>query len=282
MIRKLFRAFLRRALPRHFREIFIEDVFQSFGMDPLLYSYNRIGILNYRDLQESGEVFFLQKICLPHLQKFACPILFDVGANTGEYSLELAFLFPKSKIFAFEPLESAFLKAQSQLSGFNNVEVLPLALGSEKGLKEIFVYRNDPISQHASLFKNVLEDIHKNNQIISQSIELDTLGSFCSSRGIEKIHFLKIDTEGFEMEVLKGASSLITNNLIEIIQFEFNEMNVVSRVFFKDFFDLFKKSNYRLYRLNSRELIPIKEYDAIHEIYKFQNLIALSSSVHHV
>ena len=77
------------------------------------------------------------------------------------------------------------------------------------------------------------------------------------------------------MEVLKGAKILLGSQRIKAIQFEFNEMNIVSHSTFKDFWDLLSK-NYKLYRIvNSNFLIEIKKYHPLrNEIYGYQNIIA--------
>jgi hypothetical protein len=66
---------------------------------------------------------------------------------------------------------------------------------------------------------------------------------------------------------------MINGGNIKIIQFEFNEMNIVSRVFLKDFYQILKA--YKIYRLCETELIPLFHYDSINEIFKFQNIIAI-------
>jgi hypothetical protein len=77
------------------------------------------------------------------------------------------------------------------------------------------------------------------------------------------------------MEVLKGAVNMITSGRIDIIQFEFNEMHVIARVFFKDFYELLSQQ-YFLYRLNTDSLIPLKGYDTFYEVFKFQNIVAVN------
>ena len=77
------------------------------------------------------------------------------------------------------------------------------------------------------------------------------------------------------MEVLKGAIKLISENRVGIIQFEFNEMNIVSRVFLRDFYKILDK--YNIYRLDSNKLIPLLEYNSTNEIFKFQNLLAVNN-----
>jgi hypothetical protein len=70
---------------------------------------------------------------------------------------------------------------------------------------------------------------------------------------------------------------MISLDRIDFIQFEFNEMNIISRVFLKDFYQIL--SNYNLYRLDSNRLIPLFNYDSTNEIFKFQNFLAIHNYV---
>jgi hypothetical protein len=75
-------------------------------------------------------------------------------------------------------------------------------------------------------------------------VSLSTLGSFCRDHGIQRIDFLKIDTEGNELKVLQGAKSMLQSNSIHSIQLEINEMNVVVRVFLKDFCEISERISF--------------------------------------
>jgi hypothetical protein len=71
-------------------------------------------------------------------------------------------------------------------------------------------------------------------------------------------------------------AELLQENRIDIIQFEFGEMNIASRVFFKDFYDLLS-GQYHLYRLLPNGLLPLEPYNARrHEIFIYQNIIAIN------
>ncbi len=85
---------------------------------------------------------------------------------------------------------------------------------------------------------------------------------------------MKLDTEGHELEVLKGATGLISQDAIGVIQFEFNEMNVLSRVFLRDFYRLLE--GYYMYRLDSNRLVPLYRYSSENEIFRFQNFVAFN------
>ena len=86
---------------------------------------------------------------------------------------------------------------------------------------------------------------------------------------------MKIDVEGNELSVLQGAKRLIEEGKIKIIQFEFNWINVYSKVFMEDFRELLK--DYDLYRLLPRGLLKIDfSKKTYYEIYNFQNILAIN------
>lgn len=88
---------------------------------------------------------------------------------------------------------------------------------------------------------------------------------------------MKVDTEGNEYHVLEGATQLLHNNKVDVIQFEFNEMNVISRVFLKDFYDLLPK--HTMYRLDTQRLIPLGDYSPLNEVFRIQNIIAIHNDL---
>ena len=107
---------------------------------------------------------------------------------------------------------------------------------------------------------------------------MNTLDNFAKREKIERIDFLKIDIEGNELAVLQGSKNLLTKNRILFIQFEFNEMNVYSRTFFKDFIDMLP--DYIIYRMMPRGLYKLGPYrPSTHEIFAFQNIIAVHKSM---
>jgi hypothetical protein len=100
------------------------------------------------------------------------------------------------------------------------------------------------------------------------------LSDFVKEHSIDYIDLLKIDTEGNEMKVLLGLKDFLAKGKVGAIHFEFNEMNVISRVFFKDYFDLL--SNYNFYRLLPNGMLPIERYNPIDcEIFAYQNIVGI-------
>ncbi len=104
---------------------------------------------------------------------------------------------------------------------------------------------------------------------------MDTLDFYCENNGIETIDFLKIDVEGFELNVLKGGARMLKNKKIGMIQFEFTQINSTVGVFFKQFFDLLS-ADFCLYRLLPNGLQTIETYEPTScEIFGYQNYVAI-------
>jgi FkbM family methyltransferase len=217
----------------------------------------------------SGEHYFLKQ-CLSSYQN---PTVIDVGANEGLYCADVRTTNKDAQVFAFEPHPETYKRLLLHSHGIKNMTSINAACGSTAGQLALYDYAGSAGTGHASLHAGVIEEIHKgmSDQHIVDVIDLDT---FASGHGISLIHLLKIDAEGHELEVLKGAANLLREKRIRAIQFEFNEMNVVSRVFFKDFCDLLP--NYRFYRMLRYGLVALDPYTPLRcELFAFQNIVAL-------
>lgn len=228
-----------------------------------------IGILNYESDRLSGEYSFLKKLS-KYLAKDA--VVIDVGANVGRYANLLKQLSPQATVYAFEPHPITF-KTLLENAKENDYHVFQLGCGKEKAKLKLYDYREQDGSSHASMYQGVIEDIHRSSAV-EHDINIIRLDDFLTEKEIKKVSLIKIDAEGNEYRVLEGLHQSIKNGAIEIIHWEFNNMNVISRTFFKDFYDLL--SDYSIFRMLSDGLVPLGEYNPlICEIYAFQNIVAV-------
>jgi len=240
-------------------------------IDLIKLGYSENGILKSHSMKASGEVYFID-VFLKQKITSDC-VLVDVGANTGTYSSLLRKGFPKAKIYSFEPNPNTF-KVLSKNCG-DSVELINKGIGEAEGELNLYFDPDNLTSEQASSDPEILKTIAKAQNLTSEKIAVTTLDQFVEEYNIAEIDFLKIDTEGFELEALKGAKSLLESNKIGIIQFEFNEVNVVKRRFLKDFYDCLE--GFDFYRLDTNRLIPLGDWEPFHEIFKFQNIIAIQS-----
>jgi FkbM family methyltransferase len=133
----------------------------------------------------------------------------DVGANTGEFARWCAICFPRARIHAFEPLEVCQPALQAAAASHNNLNVHAKALGEECDRTTMF--QND-FSPSSSLLP--MQDRHREIWPKTRSdkpveIEVQTLDSFASDNPLEEAIFLKMDVQGFEMHVLRGAAATL-------------------------------------------------------------------------
>ena len=216
----------------------------------------------------AGEENFLRR----YVPNIAGGVLLDVGANQGAYTRFLHALAPHSPVYAFEPHPQTFRQLQAATI-LPNVMLLNQALGEQEGCVSLFDQAADDGSTQASLSRAAVGLFTPD--IVEHQVSCTTLDVFLAQQGISDVALLKIDTEGHDLSVLKGAAKAISERRIHAIQFEFIAANIATRVSMRDIFDAL--SGYKLHRLcMNGDLLPMPSYDVKrHEIYVTHNLVAL-------
>jgi FkbM family methyltransferase len=149
------------------------------------------------------------------------PIIFDVGANIGQSVKNFKRYFPYGKIYSFEPSAKAYKELEKVSNQYKNVEPYQIALGSQEAQMKIYENSSSDMNSFLEMGKN------GSGSVIGESIvEVTTIDQFCARNNIQKIHILKIDAQGYDFEVIKGAKEMILANKIELLYFEiiFSEM----------------------------------------------------------
>lgn len=140
-------------------------------------------------------------------------IVFDIGANYGQTAVHYHEIFNDADIYSFEPVKKSFLKLENETKKLNNITCFNIAFGEEKN--EVEIYLHDESNSQLNSLK--VTDDSKINTSLKETIKVDTLNNFVLEKNIKQIDLLKIDTEGFELEVLKGASNLLKNKQIKAV-----------------------------------------------------------------
>ncbi len=252
-----------------------------------LAKYLNVNLLKHAHVQigvghntySSGEQHVIE-VVLEKVLKKEPAVIFDVGANIGDYAKMLRNKFTTADLYCFEPILENF--EQLKLNTQNlNIKYQNVAVGSTNDIITLYKGSNDTDGAMITAYKDTLTEIFSFAGQPDQSIKckLITIDSFCEDK-IEAIDFLKIDVEGHELEVLKGAAKMINDHKISIIQFEFNEFNIFSKTFFYDYYKILK--DYKLYRIMPQnKLLYMGEYNSIHEIFRYQNILAIHKTLNY-
>jgi len=226
-----------------------------------------LGFHNYSSPGVSGET----RIVSDRVRQTGAPVVFDVGANNGDWSALVLKTNKLAKIHAFEPQPSL---AAHIAATYPSISINNLAVGDSAGTLDLYDYADHPGSQHASLLKGVIDSIHGGVPRVTK-VSVVTLDEYCRNQSVDHIDLLKIDVEGFELAVLRGAKEMLAGGRIEAIQFEFNEMNVTGRTFLEDFMNYLGDS-FRVYRILPHGLLQLGPGNHWHnEQFAYQNLLAI-------
>ncbi|MDJ0704390.1 MAG: FkbM family methyltransferase [Leptolyngbyaceae cyanobacterium MO_188.B28] len=142
-------------------------------------------------------------------------VIFDIGANIGDSTIGYKKYFPNSEIHAFEPVKDTFEVLKKNTHNLQKIFLNNLALSSQPGEKRVFLRENSRVNSLRNEIKSDAQEIQK-----SQVFKIETVDNYCEANGINKIDFLKTDTEGFDLEVLSGASRMISSGNIHMIVVE--------------------------------------------------------------
>src|SRR5215472_2599105 len=141
----------------------------------------------------------------------------DIGAHHGYYTLLASMLVgDRGRVFAFEPSprERNRLERHVRINNCSNVVIEQIALGAEAGEADLFLVDG------AEDYCNSLRPPVVNAPTRKVRVSVDTLDEFLARNRIPNIDFIKLDVEGAELSVLKGASSLLTQSRPPVFMIE--------------------------------------------------------------
>jgi FkbM family methyltransferase len=108
----------------------------------------------------------------------------------------------------------------------------------------------------------------------TEPIDVQTLDAFCEEQGVGHIDLLKLDVEGHELAVLRGAERMLSAGRVSMIQFEFGPANIYSRTYFYDFWAMLAPA-YDLFRIVPRGIVAIPGYGEHLEVFLTTNYLAV-------
>jgi FkbM family methyltransferase len=183
-------------------------------------------------------------------------IVVDVGANRGQSALRFRRAYPDARLYCIEPEEGAYAALTSTVAGWTSVSTFKLALSSRPG--------NATIAGRDTMARVTLGE---------GPVAVETLDRWSGSVGLDRIDFLKIDTEGHDLDVLRGGVKRLASGAVGIVEVEAgmnpdNAFHAPSR----EFFELLEPMGYRLFGVYSQTL----EWPTADAYLRRANLVFLS------
>jgi len=240
---------------RHGFDIICMDPINDRGVERQLYLYGTY---------EAGTLSIMEK-CLRKGD-----IFIDVGANIGLMSIFASQIVGSNgKIYSFEPEPETFaiLKKNIEINKIENIYIYNFALGDKKS--KAFIYTNPYAGRgSASLIKPVDQKDSKKYEV-----SIETLDDFISTHDIKKVRMLKIDVEGWELNVLKGADRLLKSSQAPIISIEYSKFTQAKGGKLLDlYYYILSINNYHIYKLRKGKEIPSR-------LVKIRNKIDLQITI---
>ncbi len=211
------------------------------------------------DFDTNGEKQFIEDL-FGHLRRVdqGNVVFFDIGANIGEYTqmlLEKAYSLKDAvEIHVFEPTQSCFKVITSKYRDVKEVILNNKAVSNSNGTAEIFY----------DALESTFASLHKR--------------TYVEKKGINHIHFLKIDIEGHEMAAFEGLGSYLNGDFIDFVQFEYGGANLDSHTSLMELYALFEKAGFVMTKV-MRNGLDIRPYKPWMENFQYANYVAISRKI---
>lgn len=200
------------------------------------------------------------------------PSVLDVGANVGDWTAEFLSASPQSFVYGFEPSSAAFDRLSARFARDSRVQLYQLAVGASCGESEL--WSDSPGSPLASLTRRRLDHLEI-DFASSEVVEVVDLDTWCQRADVVP-NIIKLDVEGHELDVLAGASRVLSET--SVVQFEFGGCNIDTRTYFQDFYYLFREAGFRILRLSPRGPVEVAPYGEADECFQTTNYLAVAQS----
>ena len=227
-----------------------------------------LGVGIHHEFGNSGESWLYKRL----FRNFPSLVCLDIGANIGAFTMEVRSL-GAGEVFAYEPVPETFAILENSVRHDKSVHIFQSAVGELQGTTRFFV----PLLVSDSVLASRDVDVTDVDQehVREIAVPITTVDLISGKLGVH-IDFVKIDVEGFELEVLKGAFNTILTKAPAVIQFEFNAHHGRRNQTMRDFKTLLP--NYKMFRLACASLRPIDVEDYLATIYTYQNIVCIHES----
>jgi FkbM family methyltransferase len=201
----------------------------------------------------------------------------DIGANVGRWSESMLAAASKAgreadiRLHAFEPDSQAFARLAEALDG-GSASLSKTALSDRQGTSVFYV--SAPAAGTNSMYP-----VPGANPAAEESVVTSTLDSYAEQSGVARFALVKIDAEGHDLAVLRGARTLLAEHRITVAQFEYNQRWILGRCYLRDAFEFLLALGYRVGKVTPRGVEFYPGWDADLETFVEGNYLACDPEV---
>jgi len=230
------------------------------------------------NFDSNGEKFFVNNL-LKDLSIKKSLVIFDIGANVGEYA---HLIIQSSKnfnadvnLYLFEPAKSCFAKIAQDFSKDKNVHINNFGASDSNDTAKI--YYNKESSGFSSLYKRNMSSYgFELNQ--SEEVRLMRMDDYIVENKIEHIDFIKIDIEGHELKAFHGFGKYLASEFIDYIQFEYGGANLDSHTSLMEIYNFLEDRGFYVAKILNNG-IEVREYKPYMDNFNYSNYVAISKKV---
>jgi FkbM family methyltransferase len=229
-------------------------------------------LLNYNNfnynMHSNGEQWLLNK-----LAAFRPRVVFDVGANVGDWLEMASATLPEAQFHAFEIIESTFMTLAQRMAGRPGMVLNHCGLANHSGNVKMHVFHaSSALSSYVA---------YPHGSHYEAFCPVKRGDEYAKDQGIERIDLLKIDVEGAEHLVLEGLDALLAGGGIDVIQFEYGMVNIITHFLLRDFYQFFESRDYLVGKLFP-DHVDFRNYELEDEKFRGPNYVAVRKAQEHI
>lgn len=215
------------------------------------------------DPRTNGEYEILRKIAKLEPQA----VIFDVGANVGDWALTAATILPHGQVHCFELAGPLIERLRANVAQERRIIVNGFGLADRDADVEFKFYPDTTIFTSMYEYPHGLRSVREHGRVRTGDV-------YMTEKGIERVSLLKIDVEGAEPLVLKGFEDAMRLGKIDAVQFEYGRVNLLAGFFLRDFYALFQRHGYLVGKIYP-SYVEFRDYDLAHEDLLGPNFLAV-------
>ena len=240
--------------------------------------FNKIENNGNCNFDKNGEKVFIENL-FKTFKSSGGWVVFDIGANIGEYSIMLLDNTKRDGVeldlHLFEPTKSCFETISKKFDSKNNVTLNNFGVSDSNDTAKIFYDKEQ--SGFASLYQRNLNayNIQLNK---SEEIVLKRMDEYIEEKNIKHVDFIKIDIEGHELKAFDGFGRYLNSDFVDYIQFEYGGANLDSHSSLMEIYKFFEERGFSIAKTMPNGL-EVRKYSPFMDNFMYSNYVAVSNKI---